>query len=152
MGACKHTSQEDPARLTYLLEDAELLRVSAGAGGGAGRRNSQEPRLSAATPTGWLRAVARAARRFCLPRQGGLEPVALSWATSSARLATTTPRPFSARLFLETSAGKAIQTESVGRRLPHGIEPAPCHNGPKQGRGWGLEASAARAIQEVTHH
>ena len=70
--------------LHHLLQGRmqELLRVSErGAGEEQGAAASQELRLSAATPTGWLRAVARAARRVCLPRQGGLEPVALSWAT-----------------------------------------------------------------------
>lgn len=105
--------------LHHLLQGRmqELLRVSEWRSrGGAGRRSqSGAAAVSGHTDrlTGWLRAVARAARRFCLPRQGGLEPAALSWATSSARLATTTPA-HSVPGSSETSAGKTIRTESVG--------------------------------------
>lgn len=137
-----------PRPCTSFARSARRMQEAAGneraSRGGSWRcAASQEPRLSAATPTGWCGAVARAARRVCLHRQRDLEPAALSgqWARGRVPGPSGTSTPNVRGLVVGPLAQKAIETE---RGMPRMLKasPLPPHSSNRD-PGWGLEASGA---------
>lgn len=131
--------------LHHLLQGRmqELLRVSERRSrGGAGRR-SQSGAAAVSGHTDRLAPSCCQGSPEILPSQAG-------WFRTSCSLlghqlgeaSHHRPPPIQCPALLKPRQEKPSR-QKVWARLPHGIEPAPCHNGPKQGRGWGLEASAA---------